>query len=80
MSIFTKMANKTEMPAGKKYVREFMYKRVPLKWKILLLYILSIALTVKLHLSNTTESNISHNNEWMSFQLSLFICAMYSTD
>ena len=37
-------------------------------------------LTVKLHLSNTTESNIPGNNEWKSFQLSLCICAMYSTD
>ena len=45
VSIFTKLANETEMPTGKKYAREFMYKRVPLKWKILLLYILGIAFT-----------------------------------
>ena len=37
-------------------------------------------LTVKLDLSNTTESNISDNNEWKSFQLSLCICAVYSPD
>jgi len=34
---------------------------------------------VRQHLSNTTESNISENNEWKSFQLSLCICAMYFT-
>ena len=36
-----------------------------------------IHLTVTQHLSNTTESNISENNEWKSFQLSLCICVMY---
>ena len=34
----TKMANQKKMPTSQKYAREFMYKRIPLKGKILLLY------------------------------------------
>lgn len=34
----TRMANQKKMPTSQKYAREFMYKRAPLKGKILLLY------------------------------------------
>ena len=48
----------------------------PLSPQLNQIYQKTALFTVRQYLSHTTESNISENKEWTSFQLSLCICAM----